>query len=87
MESLKVRWAKSGDDVMSRENVAKKTREDLLSIQDQLVKYQNSLIMYQSDINALWQCMIQHQQMMNNDFQWDFVASLPVIKRIKDLTF
>ena len=72
---------------MSRENVAKKTREDLLSIQDQLVKYQNSLIMYQSDINALWQCMIQHQQMMNNDFQWDFVASLPVIKRIKDLTF
>ncbi|XP_075239899.1 uncharacterized protein LOC142335333 isoform X2 [Convolutriloba macropyga] len=76
MESLKVRWARSGDDVMSRENVAKKTREDLLSIQDQLVKYQNSLIMYQSDINALWQCMIQHQQMMNNDFQWDFVESV-----------
>ncbi|XP_063714316.1 uncharacterized protein LOC134842084 isoform X2 [Symsagittifera roscoffensis] len=76
MTSLKTRWTDSGNDVMSRENVAKKTREDLLSVQDQLVKYQNSLVMYQADINSLWQCMIEHQQAMNNDFQWDFVESV-----------
>ena len=76
MDAMKTRWNTSGSsDVLSREIVAKKTREDLLAMQEQLLKYQNSIIMYQTDINTLWQTMIQHQQTLNNDFNWDFIVS------------
>ena len=75
MESVRTRWNNSNSDILSREETARKTRDDLLTIQEQLIKYQNSIMVYQSDVNALWQIMIDHQQVMNNDFSWDMVVS------------